>query len=157
MAISPEIAMELGRIGAVAALSLGAVGSALGTGTAGAAAIGAWKRCYAQSKLAPFVLLTFVGAPLSQTIYGMIVMLTMNGLLAAEGTSPMAGVGMLGMGVFGGLAMGFSAWYQGRAAAGACVALVDTGKGFTNYLAVLGIVETVAIFVMVFILISLGQ
>jgi len=155
--MNPEVAIQLGKIGAVAALSLAAVGSALGTGTAGAAAVGAWKKCYAQNKLAPFILLTFVGAPLSQTIYGMIVMLTVNGKLTPDAGDPMFGLGALGMGIFGGLAMGVSAWYQGRAGAGACAALVDTGKGFTNYLAVLGVVETVAIFVMVFILITLGQ
>ena len=37
-------------------------------------AIGGWKKCYAQNKAAPFILVTFIGAPLSQTIYGMILM-----------------------------------------------------------------------------------
>ena len=41
---------------------------------------GAWKKCYAQSKAAPFILITFIGAPLSQTIYGMILM---NNLIKA--------------------------------------------------------------------------
>jgi len=59
----------------VAALGLAAVGSALGCGTAGMAAIGAWKKCYAQNKMAPFMLVAFIGAPLSQTIYGFIVLL----------------------------------------------------------------------------------
>ena len=53
-------------------LAFAAVGSALGTGIAGMAAIGAWKRAFAQNKLAPFILIAFVGAPLSQTIYGFI-------------------------------------------------------------------------------------
>ncbi len=66
--ISMNVAM--GKLGGIAALAIAAVGSALGTGAAGAAAIGAWKKCYAQGKAAPFMLLTFVGAPLSQTIYG---------------------------------------------------------------------------------------
>ena len=39
------------------AVGLGAIGSAIGTGTAGAAAIGAWKKCYMQGKAAPFLLL----------------------------------------------------------------------------------------------------
>ena len=64
----------LGKAGAVAALAFGAIGSAIGTGTVGMAAIGAWKKCYVQSKAAPFLLLIFIGAPLSQTIYGMILM-----------------------------------------------------------------------------------
>ena len=36
------------------------------------------------------------------------------------------------------------------AAAGACDAYSETGKGFVNYLLALGVVETIAIFVMVF-------
>ena len=55
-----------------ASLALAALGSALGTGAAGMSAIGAWKRAFLQNKSAPFILIAFVGAPLSQTIYGMI-------------------------------------------------------------------------------------
>ena len=64
----------LGKCGAAAAIALAAVGSAVGTGIAGMASIGAWKKCYLQNKAAPFMLLIFIGAPLSQTIYGMILM-----------------------------------------------------------------------------------
>ena len=52
-------------------------------------------------------------------------------------------------GLFAGLAIAASAWLQGKAGAGGSHALAETGKGFTNYLAALGIIETVAIFVMV--------
>jgi V/A-type H+-transporting ATPase subunit K len=150
-ALTPEEIVSLGKLGAVAALSLAAVGSALGTGAAGAAAIGAWKKCYAQSKAAPFLLLAFIGAPLSQTIYGMILMFSMTGK-AADGASYQA---LLGGGIFAGLAIGASAWMQGRAGAGGSHALAETGQGFTNYLAALGVIETVAIFVMVFVIIAL--
>lgn len=71
--------ISLAKVGAIASLSLAAIGSALGTGAAGCAAVGAWKKCYAQNKAAPFLLIAFVGAPLSQTIYGMILMLFING------------------------------------------------------------------------------
>ena len=57
----------LGKAGGAAALGLAAVGSSIGAGLAGASAIGAWKKCYAQSKAAPFILITFIGAPLSST------------------------------------------------------------------------------------------
>ena len=46
---------------------------------------------------------------------------------------------------------------QGRAAAAACDAQAETGQGLANYVIALGIVETVAIFVMVFTLIALGK
>ncbi|MFP4380899.1 MAG: V-type ATP synthase subunit K [Candidatus Sumerlaeia bacterium] len=150
-----EAVLQLGKIGALAALGLSAAGSALGTGAAAASAIGAWKKAYAQDKPASFILFTFVGMPLSQTIYGMILMFIMMNKATLETASafPQA---LVGIGIFAGLAMGFSAWMQGRAAAGACHAMTDTGKGFTNYLMALGIVETVAIFVMVFAIIVLG-
>lgn len=141
------IGSSMGKLGAAAALSLAAAGSALGTGAAGAAAIGAWKKCYAQSKAAPFLLVAFVGAPLSQTIYGMILM----GNIVKASTTPELYPALIGAGVLGGIAMGMSAWMQGKAGAGASDALAETGQGFGNYLMALGIIETVALFVMVFV------
>ena len=70
---------------------------------------------------------------------------------------PNIGVPVLVLGIFAGLAVGFSAWLQGRAAAAAADAQAETGKGLTNNLAALGIVETTAIFTMVFTLIALGR
>lgn len=135
--------------GVAAALSLAAVGSALGTGAAAMGAIGAWKKCFAQNKTAPFLLAAFVGFPLSQTIYGMILM----GQIAQAAAQ---GHILMGLGIFGGLGMGASAMMQGRAAASACDALADTGKGTGNYILALGIIESVALFVMVFLLIQIG-
>jgi V/A-type H+-transporting ATPase subunit K len=142
-----------GKAGAAAVLGIAAFGSALGTGTAGMAAIGVWKRCFAQSRSAPFILLTFVGAPLSQTIYGMILMNTVIGAAeqAAAAGDMVSWPAMIGIGLFGGLAMAGSAWYQGKAGAAAADALGETSQGFGNYLMVIGIVETVALFVLVFI------
>ncbi len=141
------IGSSLGKLGAAAALSLAAAGSALGTGAAGSAAIGAWKKCYAQSKAAPFLLVAFVGAPLSQTIYGMILM----GNIVKASATPELYPALIGAGVLGGMAMGMSAWMQGKAGAGASDALAETGQGFGNYLMALGVIETVALFVMVFV------
>lgn len=150
-----QLMAALGKAGAAAALGLAAAGSALGTGTAGMAAIGAWKKRYAQNKAAPFILITFIGAPLSQTIYGMILMNAMVGLcndaLAQGGAAMINWPAMLVAGFIGGLAMGASAYFQGKAGAAASDALGETGQGFGNYLMTLGVVETVALFVMVFI------
>ncbi len=137
--------MDIGQLGFAAAISLAAVGSALGTGVAGMAAIGAWKKCFAQNKPAPFLAVAFAGAPLTQTIYGLILM---NALIASSAAS----MTKLGVGVFGGTAIGFSALLQGKAGACASDALGETGKGFANYLMVIGIIETVALFVMVFLM-----
>lgn len=141
--------VSLGKIGAVCAFALAACGSGLGTGTAAIAAAGAWKKCYIQNKAAPFMLVVFIGAPLSQTIYGMIVMgqIVKSATAAAGLNYPI----MLAAGILGGLAMGISAWLQGMAGAAASDALADTGQGFGNYIMAIGIVETVALFVFVFI------
>lgn len=135
--------------GVAAAISLAAAGSALGTGAAAMGAIGAWKKCYAQNKAAPAILAAFVGFPMSQTIYGFILMLQISKAVAA-------GHILMGLGIFGGLGMGVSAMMQGQAAAGACDALAETGKGTTNYIIALGIIESVALFVMVFLLLQIG-
>ena len=140
---------SLGKMGAAAVFGLSAAGSALGVGAAGPAAIGAWKKCYAQNKAAPFILFAFVGAPMSQTIYGMILMNQMTALANAAGFTNWAA--MLGIGLFGGFAIGTSAWYQGVCGAAAADAMGELGKGFGNYLMVLGIIETVALFILVFI------
>ena len=140
--------------GAIACLGLSGAGSALGTGYAAAAAVGSGKKCYAANKPAPFLLLSFVGAPITQTLYGMILMFVMLGMVGK--VSAGSGVPVLVAGIFSGFAIGLSALFQGRAAAAACDAQSETNQGFTNYLAALGIVETVAIFAMVFSLIALG-
>jgi len=180
----------LGKAGAAAAIAIAAFGSAIGTGTAGMAAIGAWKKCYVQDKAAPFLLLIFIGAPLSQTIYGMILMRTMDPVSSIESYLPAEAVtaaqeaaaadsaaewmtyvpaetlqagkqalatvavdwpAFLVAGILGGLAMGLSALWQGRAGAAGADALAETGQGFGNYLMTIGVVETVALFVLVFI------
>jgi len=137
-------------LGLALVLAFAACGSAAGAGIAGMSAIGAWKKNYAQNKAASFMLAAFVGAPLTQTIYGMIVMNRMYEL-AAKGQY------LWGVGAFCGLAIGLSAYWQGKCAACACDAMGETGKGFGNYLVVLGMTETVALFVMVFSLGVLGK
>lgn len=139
--------------GAVACLALSGLGSAIGTGLAAAGAVGAWKKCYAQNRPAPFLLLAYVGAPITQTLYGMILMFTMIGTKVVTG----GGIGMLILGIFAGLGIGMSAIFQGRAGGCAADAQGETSQGFTNNLAALGIVETTAIFVMVFTLIAVGS
>ena len=134
-------------------LAIAAVGSALGTGAAGMAAIGAWKKAFAQNRAAPFILVAFVGAPLSQTIYGMILR---NAILEAAQSLPPETYIQLGiLGLLAGFAMAMSAFMQGKAGAKAADALAETGKGFGNYIMVLGVIETVALFVMVFTMTAL--
>ena len=124
-------------------------GSAMGTGAAGMGVLCAWKKCFLMNKTAPFILVAFVGAPLSQTIYGMILM---NALRGAGEALPFT---KFAVGLMGGLAIGASAYLQGKAGALASDALADAEKGFGNFIMVLGIIETVALFVMVFLMTTL--
>ena len=130
-------------LGAAVCMGIAAIGSAIGIGIAGQGAIGAWKRCYVNNKPAPFILTVFAGAPLTQTIYGFLLMQQM----ASSEKNPGF---LLGLGIASGLAMCFSAIAQGKAGAAGSDALGETGKGFAQYIMVVGLCETVALFAMVF-------
>ena len=143
--------MNLALIGMAAALGLSAAGSAFGAGFAGMSAVGAWKKCYASGKPAPFIMIAFTGAPLTQTIYGFLLMNFING--SAANNPGLA----LGVGLFGGFAIGMSALFQGKCAAASADALGATGNGTANYFIVIGIVETVALFTLVFGLLLLNS
>jgi V/A-type H+/Na+-transporting ATPase subunit K len=144
------LAQALIKMAGTAAFSIAAIGSALGTGTAAMAGIGAWKKCYLQGKAAPFILLVFIGAPLSQTIYGLLMLINFNKIAASITSDPAVAAiwpAVLGAGILGGLAVGISAWYQGKVSASANDCIAETGQGLTNCIISIGVVETVALFV----------
>ena len=94
--MSEEMLKALAMSGGYATVALAAIGSAVGSSIAGQAAIAAWKRCYAHGKPAPFLLVALAGSPLSQTIYGMILLMLIKG-----GTGN--GIFYLALGVFAGI------------------------------------------------------
>lgn len=136
-------------IGIAAVFGISAIGSGIGAGIAGQAAIGAWKRNYLENKPASFLLVVFAGAPLTQTIYGFIVMTAMM-------SSPREAMFKLALGILAGMAIGYSAVVQGKCSASSCDAFGETGKGFAPDLIVVGLCETIAIFVLAFSLAILG-
>ncbi len=132
-----------------------AIGSALGTGVAGMAAIGAWKKAFSQNKAAPFILTVFAGAPLTQTFYGW---LLRNDIIKAGFEANLQSyIFQMIIGLIAGAAIGTSAYMQGKAAAKAADALAETGKGFANYMIVIGIIESVALFVYIFAMMALPK
>ena len=135
--------MDIGSFGTIAVLGIAAAGSAIGTGTASQAAIGAWKRSFMANKSASFLLVIFAGAPLTQTLYAFILLQKM----IASSKDPAM---LLGAGVLGGFGMAMSAIAQGKAGAASADAFSETGKGFGLYITVVGLCETVALFVMAF-------
>ena len=141
--------MNLGLLGTALVMGIAAIGSAIGVCIAGKAAIGSWKKCYVANKAAPFILTVFAGAPLTQTIYGFLLMQTMKGSSADPAF-------LFGLSIASGVAIALSAVFQGQAGAAGADALAETGKGFSNYITVVGLCETVALFVLVFSMVALG-
>ncbi len=141
--------MNFALIGAALALGIAAIGSAFGISIAGQAAIGSWKKCYMNNKAAPFIITVFAGAPLTQTIYGFLLMQQ----LKASTADPMF---VLTIGIVAGVAMCLSAIFQGKAGAAGADALADTGKGFSQYITVVGLCETVALFSLVFGMVAIA-
>ena len=141
--------MDIGLIGTGLCMSIAAIGSCIGVVIAGTTCIGAWKKCYLSNKAAPFILTVFAGAPLTQTIYGFLLMQQMKSS-SADPTF------LLSLGIASSLAIAFSAVVQGKAGAAGADALSETGKGFSQYITVVGLCETVALFVLVFSMVALG-
>jgi V/A-type H+-transporting ATPase subunit K len=134
------------------------VGSALGIAAVAQAATGAWAKEAKAGKPLNFSYIILIGMPLSQTIYGFILMLVgLAPLITGENaiTDTHAGT-LLGIGIAGGLAELFSAWMQGLIGAGACRAISEgEGKGLVFMIIAMGIVETVGLFGFVFLLLVL--
>jgi len=133
----------LGQIGIGASFGLSALGAAIAMGLCGPAVIGSYKKCFMQNKPAPFILVVFAGACLTNVIYGFIVM----GALAG---SSLNGYALFALGIGSGLAIGAVAITQAMCSAAAADAYAETGKGFANFMMVIGIAETVSLFAMVF-------
>ena len=144
--------MNIAFIGMACALGLSAMGSAFGSGFAAQASVGAWKKCYANGKPAPFIMVAFSGAPLTQTIYGFLLMNFIRSAVESGSATPTLA---MFVGIVAGIAIATSALFQGKAAACAADALGETGKGTANYFIVIGIIETVALFTLVFSLLLL--
>lgn len=143
--------MEIEYIGLAFALGLSAMGSAIGAGVAAQASVVSWKKCHLAGKPAPFIMVAFSGAPLTQTIYGFLLMNFIRSAINNGCSDSLAAF----VGIFGGIAIGISAIAQGKVAAYAADSLAETGKGTANYFVVIGIVETVALFTLVFCLLLL--
>ena len=136
----------LGQIGIGGSFGLSALGAAIAMGVVGPAVIGSYKKCFVQNKPAPFILVVFAGTCLSNVIYGFIVM----GALA--GSTTLDSNALFALGVGSGLCIGIVAITQAMCSAAAADAYAETGKGFGNFMMVIGIAETVSLFAMVFTL-----
>ena len=136
------------------------LGSALGIGAAAQAAAGAWAKEAKAGKPLNFAYIILTGMPLSQTIYGFILMLVgLSPLVSGQNpvTSTHPGT-LLGIGIAGAIAELASAWIQGLIGAAGCRSISEgQGKGLAFIIICMGIVETVGLFGFVFLLLVLPK
>ena len=136
------------------------LGSALGIGAAAQAAAGAWAKEAKAGKPLNFSYIILTGMPLSQTIYGFILMLVGLSPLVT-GNNPLTSVHpgtLLGIGIAGAIAELASAWIQGIIGAAGCRSISEgEGKGLVFIIISMGIVETVGLFGFVFLLLVLPK
>lgn len=143
-----EIILTLGWVGLYAPLALGAVGSMVGVGRAGMAACGALLEV--ESGYGRFIGISAM--PSSQTIYGIVVTLTLNVGINTENAP-----GIFGIGLLAGIALMMSAFSQGSACAAAINASKSKPEIFGISIAPAAVVEGFAVFAFVFALVLAGS
>lgn len=129
--------------GPALALSLPAMGSAVGCCIAGMASHAAMART--EEGHGKFIGIS--AAPSSQTIYGFVLMLLMSQRIHAGSLSPLSGVVI---GAACGTAIMFSAIFQGKVCATGIEASLKQPSVFGKCFAAVGIIESFALFVFVF-------
>lgn len=143
----------LGQMGDVLALGMAALGSSIGIGVAGQAAAGAWAKEAKAGKTLSFTYIILLGMPISQTLYAFIVMNSMGEALRNPSLNVENAGLLMGIGLSTGLGEMLSAWMQGLIGAAGIRALSEgEGKGLAFLIIAMGVVETVGIFTMVFML-----
>lgn len=143
-----QIIMALGWFGVFAPMALGAVGSIIGCARAGQAACGALLET--ESGHGRFIGVSAM--PSSQIIYGIVVMLTLQGALNAN-TAP----GIFAIGLLAGIALMASGVYQGYCCASAINVSKSKVEIFGISLAPAAVVEGFAVFAFVFALVLVGS
>jgi len=143
-----DLILIFGWFGLYAPMALGAVGSIIGCAIAGQAAIGAMLDT--ESGYGRYVGVSAM--PSSQVIYGIVMMFTLNRTITIE-NSP----GIFGVGVLCGIALMFSAIYQGQCCASAIHASKAKPEIFGLSVAPAAIVEGFAVFAFIFALVISGD
>jgi V/A-type H+-transporting ATPase subunit K len=143
-----ELVIALGWAGMYGVMALAAIGSIMGCAVAGQAAIGAMVDT--ESGHGRYIGVSVM--PSSQVIYGIVVMFTLQRDVVVENAT-----GLFGIGILAGLALMFSAIYQGQACASAIHASKTKPEIFGLTLAPAAIVEGFAVFAFVFALVLAGR
>ena len=140
--------LVFGWVGIYSPMALGAIGSMVGCARAGQAAIGALLET--ESGHGRFRGVSAM--PSSQTIYGIVVMLTLNRTVTPENSA-----GLFGIGLLAGLALMISAIAQGNCVTSSIHVTKSKVEIFGISLAPAAVVEGFAVFAFVFaLLLSAG-
>jgi len=140
--------LVLGWLGIFSPVALGAIGSTLGCTIAGQAACGAMLDT--ETGHGRFVGLSAL--PSTQVVLGIVVMFTLN-----RSVTPENAPGIFAIGVLTGLALLFSAWYQGKSVASAIYAAKNKPGILGLAVAPAAIVEGFSVFAFVFALVLSGS
>ena len=143
-----EFIVALGWVGIFGSMALGAIGSIMGCAIAGQAAIGAMLET--DGGYGKFV--GIAAMPSSQTIFGIVIMFSLNQPVTAQNGGALFAIGFLS-----GIALLMSGIWQGRACASAISASKDKPEIFGLSLAPAAIVEGFAVFAFVFALVLAGS
>ncbi len=138
-----QIILILGWMGIYSPMAFGAIGSIIGCARAGQAACGALLET--ESGHGRFIGVSAM--PSSQTVYGIVVMLSLNRTVTLE-SAP----GLFGIGVLAGLALMMSAIHQGNCCASAINVAKTKPEIFGLSIAPAAVVEGFAVFAFVFAL-----
>ena len=143
-----SVILILGWVGIVSPLVLGAIGSVYGCLIAGQAACGALLEV--ESGYGRYIGLTAL--PSSQTIYGIVVMFSLQQAVTAASAPGLAAIGILS-----GIGLMVSASSQGKAIASAIGTSKHKPEVFGLTIAPAAIVEGFAVFIFVFALVLAGN
>ncbi|WP_440996201.1 ATP synthase subunit C [Arhodomonas sp. SL1] len=143
-----QLILALGWAGLYGPMALGAIGSVIGCAIAGQAAIGALLET--ESGHGRFIGLSAM--PSSQTIYGIVVMFSLQRPVT-EATAP----GLFAVGILAGLALLFSAIHQGSCCASAINSAKSKPEIFGLSVAPAAIVEGFGVFAFIFALVIGGD
>ena len=140
-----ELVIALGWLGIYAPMALGAIGSSIGCGIAGQAAIGAMLDT--ESGYGRYIGVSVM--PSSQVIYGIVIMFA----LQRENMTAEQAAGAFGVGLLAGLALLYSSMRQGQSCASAINASKAKPEVFGISLAPAAIIEGFSVFALVFALV----
>jgi V/A-type H+-transporting ATPase subunit K len=143
-----QLILALGWAGLYGPMALGAIGSIIGCAIAGQAAIGALLET--ESGHGRFIGLSAM--PSSQSIYGIVVMFTLQRPITLETTA-----GLFSVGILAGVALLLSAVYQGSCCASAINSAKSKPEIFGLSIAPAAIVEGFGVFAFIFALVIGGN